>query len=144
MMVKSFWTSQLHMMNRLEPLFCSGRQKGTPKNLNETHLLLIFQSIKTQLCNLEWPEELLMRLVENREFLHCCNVFSYESTSKEKVFYFRFIKSCHGDLWKSMYRVHSIQNMYKVQYMYSSVTSVVEFWGLGSTLEEYFLLKNQF
>ena len=39
MLLKSFWTSHLKMMNGLEPLFYNwtGRRKGIPKGVNETH-----------------------------------------------------------------------------------------------------------
>ena len=39
MMLTSFWTSHLQMINRLEPLFQigTGRQKGIPKGVDETH-----------------------------------------------------------------------------------------------------------
>ena len=40
MMLKSFWTSHLQMMNRLEPLFenWTGRSKRIPKDVDETNL----------------------------------------------------------------------------------------------------------
>ena len=40
MMLKSFWTSHLQMMNRLGPLLYNwtGRRKGIPKGVDETNL----------------------------------------------------------------------------------------------------------
>ena len=43
MLLKSFWTSHLQIMNGLEPLFynCSGSRKGIPKGVDETHPWLV-------------------------------------------------------------------------------------------------------
>ena len=47
MLLKSFWTSHLQMMNVLEPLFCNwtGRQKGIPNGVDEI-----------QPCRELWPK----------------------------------------------------------------------------------------
>ena len=39
MLLKSLWTSHMQMMNGLEPLFknWTGRRKGIPKGVDETH-----------------------------------------------------------------------------------------------------------
>jgi hypothetical protein len=44
MLLISFWTSHLQMMNGLEPQFSNwtGRQKGIPKGVNENHQGLSF------------------------------------------------------------------------------------------------------
>ena len=88
MMLKSFWTSHLQMMNRLEPLFenWTGRWKGIPKDVDETNLrddnksIIIKNDINLYpfLCNIsDWisSEEIknkrfqLHKLINNKQHL---------------------------------------------------------------------------
>ena len=61
-MLKSFYTSYLQMMNRLEPLFLNwtGRREGTPKGVDETHHIvsLGIASYTVDICRYENLESL--------------------------------------------------------------------------------------
>ena len=48
MLLKSSWTSHLQIMNRLKPLVYNwtGRRKGTPKGVDETHPCILGAGFK--------------------------------------------------------------------------------------------------
>ena len=63
MLLKSFWTSHLQMMNGLEPIFknWTGRRKGVPKGVDETHLCYSLNSPAQPNLPVTDPSQLLKR-----------------------------------------------------------------------------------